>query len=44
VAQFKAQAEKVYPQYTPIGGEGAQEVLDAMLSDIEKAKKALDIK
>lgn len=44
VAQFKAQAETVYPEYTKIGGEGAQQVLDALLKDIANAKKALNIK
>jgi TRAP-type transport system periplasmic protein len=43
VEEFKAQAEKVYPQYNQIGGEGAEKILDALLSDIEKAKKALNI-
>ena len=40
---FKAKAETVYPQYTKIGGEGSQEILDALLKDIASAKKALDI-
>jgi TRAP-type C4-dicarboxylate transport system substrate-binding protein len=44
IAKFKAQAEKVYPEYTNIGGEGAQAVLDALLKDIANAKKALKIK
>jgi TRAP-type transport system periplasmic protein len=44
IAKFKAQAEKVYPEYTKIGGEGAQAVLDALLKDIANAKKALKIK
>lgn len=43
IAEFKAQAETVYPMYKEIGGEGAEEILDALLSDIEKAKKALNI-
>ena len=43
IAEFKAQAETVYPQYTKIGGEGAQAVLDALLNDIANAKKALNI-
>ncbi|MFZ7126548.1 MAG: TRAP transporter substrate-binding protein DctP [Desulfobacterales bacterium] len=43
VAQFKAKAESVYPDYTKVGGEGAQQVLDALLKDIENAKKALNI-
>jgi TRAP-type C4-dicarboxylate transport system substrate-binding protein len=44
IAKFKAQAETVYPEYTKIGGEGAQAVLDALLKDIANAKKALNIK
>jgi TRAP-type C4-dicarboxylate transport system substrate-binding protein len=44
IAAFKAKAETVYPQYTKIGGEGSQEILDALLKDIENAKKALSIK
>ena len=44
IAKFKARAETVYPEYPKIGGEGAQQVLDALLKDIETAKKALNIK
>jgi TRAP-type C4-dicarboxylate transport system substrate-binding protein len=44
IATFKAKAETVYPQYLKIGGAGAKAVLDAMLKDIENAKKALNIK
>jgi TRAP-type C4-dicarboxylate transport system substrate-binding protein len=43
IAQFKKRAETVYPKYTEIGGEGSQEILDALLKDIEAAKKALGI-
>jgi len=43
IAQFKAKAETVYPMYTEIGGEGSQAMLDALLNDIENAKKALNI-
>jgi tripartite ATP-independent transporter DctP family solute receptor len=43
IAQFKAKAETVYPMYTKIGGEGSQAMLDALLKDIENAKKALNI-
>ena len=43
IATFKAKAETVYPKYTDIGGEGSQEILDALLKDIESAKKALNI-
>lgn len=44
IAAFKAKAETVYPKYTKIGGEGSQEILDALLKDIENAKKAMSIK
>ena len=44
VMQFKKKAEMVYPKYKEIGGEGADQILEALLSDIEKAKKALGIK
>lgn len=44
VTKFKAQAETVYPKYVEIGGDGAQEMLDTLLKDIENAKKALGIK
>ena len=40
IATFKARAESVYPKYTKIGGEGAGEILDALLKDIEAAKKS----
>lgn len=43
IAKFKAQAETVYPKYTEIGGEGSQAMLDALLRDIENAKKELGI-
>jgi tripartite ATP-independent transporter DctP family solute receptor len=44
VAQFKKKAESVYPEFVNIGGEGSQAILDALLKDIENAKKALGIK
>jgi tripartite ATP-independent transporter DctP family solute receptor len=44
IATFKEQAKTVYPKYLEVGGDGAQQVLDALLSDIEKAQKALTIK
>jgi TRAP-type transport system periplasmic protein len=44
IAKFKAAAETVYPKYTEIGGEGSQEVLDALLKDIANAKEALGVK
>ncbi len=43
IAKFKEQAETVYPEFAKIGGEGAQAVLDALLGDIENARKALNI-
>lgn len=44
IATFKARAETIYPHYPKIGGDGSQAVLDALLKDIEEAKKALSIK
>jgi tripartite ATP-independent transporter DctP family solute receptor len=44
IAEFKARAETVYPKYTQIGGDGAQQILDALLQDIKDAKKALGVK
>jgi len=44
VAEFKERAETVYPKFIEIGGEGSEEILDALLKDIEKAKKVLGIK
>ena len=44
IAAFKERAETVYPEYTEIGGEGSQVMLDTLLADIENAKKALNIK
>ncbi|MFW6081309.1 MAG: C4-dicarboxylate ABC transporter substrate-binding protein, partial [Desulfosalsimonas sp.] len=43
IAAFKAAAETVYPMFKKIGGEGSEEILEAMLKDIADAKKALDI-
>ena len=39
--EFKTAAKTVYPIYVENGGEGAQEVLDALLKDIENAKTAV---
>jgi TRAP-type C4-dicarboxylate transport system substrate-binding protein len=44
IPAFKKKAETVYPKYIKIGGEGSQEMLDALLKDMENAKKALGIK
>lgn len=38
---FKAAAETVYPKFVDIGGEGSQQVLDALLKDVEAVKKAV---
>ena len=43
VKPFKEQAQKVYSTYLDIGGEGAQDVLDTLLADIENAKKAVGV-
>lgn len=39
--EFETAAKTVYPIYVENGGEGAQEVLDALLKDIENAKTAV---
>jgi len=44
IAEFKAAAEKVYPEYVKIGGEGAGDVLETLRQDIAEAKKALGVK
>ncbi len=44
IKPFKEQAQKVHSTYLNIGGEGAQEVLDTLLADIENAKKAVGVK
>ncbi len=43
IVEFKQKAETVYPQYRKIGGEGADQILDALLNDIKGAEKALNI-
>jgi len=40
---FKTRAQKVYPLYGDIGGEGAENILAALMKDIANAKKALSI-
>lgn len=40
---FKTRAQRVYPLYGEIGGEGAENILEALLKDIVNAKKALSI-
>ena len=40
---FKTRAQSVYPLYGEIGGEGAENILKALLKDIANAKKALSI-
>ncbi|MDD4356067.1 MAG: TRAP transporter substrate-binding protein DctP [Smithellaceae bacterium] len=42
-AVFAAEAQKIYPTYTKIGGTGSREILAALLKDIAGAKKALGI-
>jgi TRAP-type C4-dicarboxylate transport system substrate-binding protein len=44
IAEFKERARTVYPKYVDIGGEGSEKILEALLNDIENAKKALGIK
>jgi TRAP-type C4-dicarboxylate transport system substrate-binding protein len=41
--EFKTLAEPVYDKFLEIGGPQAQEILDALLNDIENAKAALGI-
>jgi TRAP-type C4-dicarboxylate transport system substrate-binding protein len=43
VALFADRARTVYPLYHEIGGDGASEILEALLKDIASAKMALDI-
>ena len=44
VSQFAQMAKTVYPLYREIGGEGADDILDALMADIENAQKALGMK
>ncbi len=39
LAPFKEAAKTVYPKFVDIGGEGAQEVLDALLKDVAAAQQ-----
>ena len=43
ISAFQKQAQTVYPKFTKIGGEGSDEILEALLQDIEQAKEALNI-
>jgi TRAP-type C4-dicarboxylate transport system substrate-binding protein len=43
IEPFEEQAKKVYSTYVELGGEGAQEVLDTLLEDIENGKKAVGV-
>lgn len=43
VKAFQAKAETVYPKFVELGGEGAQEILNAFRKDVGNAKKALNI-
>lgn len=44
IAEFKERARTVYPKFVDIGGEGSEQILEALLNDIEKAKKELGIR
>ena len=44
ISEFKAIAKTVYPEFVKIGGDGAQELLDALLKDVDSAKKELGVK
>ena len=44
IAEFMAVAKTVYPKFVEIGGDGSQELLDALLKDVENAKKAVGTK
>lgn len=39
--EFKAAAKTVYSEFVNIGGEGSQEILDALLKDVDSAKDAV---
>lgn len=43
IEAFKTQAKTVYPLYPQVGGDGAEAILQALLKDIDEAKKALNI-
>ncbi|MFO7802014.1 MAG: TRAP transporter substrate-binding protein DctP [Desulfovermiculus sp.] len=43
ISEFMDQAETVYPKFKKIGGQGSDAILEAVLQDIEQAKKALDL-
>ena len=43
ISAFQKQAKTVYPKFTKIGGEGSDQILEALLQDIEQAKEALNI-
>ncbi|MFW6139147.1 MAG: TRAP transporter substrate-binding protein DctP [Spirochaetota bacterium] len=40
---FEKRAKTVYPKYVDVGGEGAQEILDAFLADLEEAKEKFGV-
>jgi len=44
IAPFKAKGQTVYPIYEDVGGEGADEILAALLDDIERAKAKFGVK
>jgi len=41
---FRELVRKVYPEFVKLGGEGSQEILNALLADIEQAKAKLGVK
>lgn len=43
IQPFEERAKQVYPTFVQIGGDGSQEILDAVLADIAAAEKALGI-
>jgi tripartite ATP-independent transporter DctP family solute receptor len=43
ISAFQKQAQTVYPKFKKIGGKGSDAILEAVLQDIENAKKTLDI-
>ncbi|MBN1380536.1 MAG: TRAP transporter substrate-binding protein DctP [Deltaproteobacteria bacterium] len=44
IEQFKKRAKTVYPVFVEVGGNGSQQILDAMLSDIKQAEGELKIR
>jgi len=44
IKPYQEAAKKVYPTFVKIGGDGAQQVLDTLLADIDNAKQAVGAK